>query len=96
MLGLMDAIDPDLLRPIAAPTTGTEFLISQRSNLSYKRLSRVIGDEDFFELLQRWAPSEAVTSLRTNFIALAEEVSGMELDELFDTWLFAPEKPVID
>jgi aminopeptidase N len=27
------------------------------------------------------------------FIALAEKESGQELDELFPTWLFTPEKP---
>ena len=27
------------------------------------------------------------------FIAVAEKVSGMQLDELFDAWLFTPGKP---
>ncbi len=27
------------------------------------------------------------------FIATAERVSGQQLDDLFDTWLFTPEKP---
>jgi Peptidase family M1 domain/Peptidase M1 N-terminal domain len=35
-----DAIDPDLLRPVAAPTTGTRFALSQPADSSYKRLLR--------------------------------------------------------
>jgi hypothetical protein len=38
-----DAIDPDLFDPIAAPTDGTRFAISQQADLGYKRLSRVIS-----------------------------------------------------
>ena len=37
-----DAIDPDLFDPWAVPRTGSQLAISQRSDLSYKRLSRVI------------------------------------------------------
>jgi aminopeptidase N len=29
------------------------------------------------------------------FISLAEQISGQQLDELFDTWLFTPGKPVV-
>jgi aminopeptidase N len=29
------------------------------------------------------------------FIALAEQISGQELDELFQAWLFTPGKPVV-
>ena len=37
-----DAIDPDLLAPVATPRTGTQFAISQQADLSYKRLARTI------------------------------------------------------
>jgi hypothetical protein len=30
-----------------------------------------------------------------DFIALAEEISGQQLDELFQTWLFTDTKPVL-
>jgi hypothetical protein len=29
------------------------------------------------------------------FIALAERISGKQLDDLFNTWLFTPGKPVL-
>jgi hypothetical protein len=38
-----DAIDPDLLDPVAVPRTGTHFAYSQQSEPSYKRLARTIS-----------------------------------------------------
>ena len=80
---------------------GPDFLfdgaVYGRGAMTLHQLRQKIGDEAFFELLQRWAPSEVGRSVTTDeFIALAEEVSGMALDELFDIWLFAPEKPELD
>lgn len=37
-----DAIDPDLLKPVAAPSTGSSLAISGQANSSYQRLSRTI------------------------------------------------------
>jgi hypothetical protein len=38
-----DAIDPDLLTPVAVPRTGGQFAISHRADTSYKRLVRIIS-----------------------------------------------------
>ncbi len=38
-----DAIDPDLLDPVAEPRTGEQFAISQQSEPSFKRLARTIA-----------------------------------------------------
>ncbi|HSS36832.1 MAG TPA: hypothetical protein VLR93_11210 [Patescibacteria group bacterium] len=38
-----DAIDPDLLAPVATPRTGIQFAISQQADLSYKRLAHTIA-----------------------------------------------------
>ena len=38
----LDAIDPDLFDPLAAPTTGTRFAVSQAADNSYKRLAHTI------------------------------------------------------
>jgi aminopeptidase N len=38
----------------------------------------------------RNAESNASTA---DFIALAEEISGQELDAFFQTWIYTPEKP---
>ena len=37
-----DAIDPNLLEPVATPRTGDQFAISQAADSAYKRLSRTI------------------------------------------------------
>ncbi|HUC33157.1 MAG TPA: M1 family metallopeptidase, partial [Ilumatobacteraceae bacterium] len=57
-------------------------------------LRRTIGDEAFFTLLRRWAHDNDGQSRRTaDFIALAEEVSGVQLDDFFATWLYAEVPP---
>ncbi len=37
-LRFLDAVDPDLYDPVAGPSTGSQFAISQAADLSYKRL----------------------------------------------------------
>ena len=53
-----------------------------------------IGDEDFFDLLKEWISSQSGGNVTTaEFQALAERVSGEDLDAFFQTWLFTPSKP---
>jgi aminopeptidase N len=53
-----------------------------------------VGDRDFFRILRAWAAGKAGGNGTTGqFIALAERVSGRQLDALFTTWLFTPAKP---
>jgi len=57
-------------------------------------LRLTMGDEDFFALLSSWVATNTHTSQSTAaFIALAEQVSGIELEEFFDSWLFATDLP---
>ncbi len=42
-ISFVDAIDPNLFDPVAAPRTGTNLLISQADDSSYKRLTRTIS-----------------------------------------------------
>lgn len=57
-------------------------------------LRATIGDELFFDLLRQWAADNTGESRTTaDFIGLAETVSGEELDEFFDEWLFSAEVP---
>jgi aminopeptidase N len=54
-----------------------------------------IGDEAFTRLLRTWTTRNAGANVSTaDFAALAEEVSGQQLDAFFQTWVYAPEKPV--
>ena len=53
-----------------------------------------IGDDAFFELLTRWVADNVGTSRSTSdFIELASEVAATDLDEFFDSWLFAEVLP---
>jgi aminopeptidase N len=62
--------------------------------MTLQALREKIGDGDFFEILRRWAAEHRYGNVRTpQFVALAEQVSGMQLDHFFDVWLYQPEKP---
>ncbi|MBA2338445.1 MAG: hypothetical protein H0V96_11950 [Acidimicrobiia bacterium] len=53
-------------------------------------LRLTIGDA-FFPLLRRWATTYRGDNVTTDqLIAMAEDISGQDLDELFDVWLFTP------
>jgi hypothetical protein len=53
-----------------------------------------IGDDAFFRLLRRWVRRHAGGNVTTDqFIALAERISGQNLDRFFDEWLFTPARP---
>ena len=68
--------------------------VYDRGALTLHALRTEIGDEDFFRLLRRWTAQQSGGNVNTDeFIALAERVSGEQLDEFFTTWLFTPEKP---
>jgi aminopeptidase N len=57
-------------------------------------LRQRLGDETFFQLLQEWAARYRYSTATTDdFIALAEEVSGEDLDDFFTDWLYTPWTP---
>jgi aminopeptidase N len=56
-----------------------------------------LRDDDFFEILECWASSQAGETVSIDeFIDVAEASSGAHLRGLFDAWLFQPSKPVAD
>ncbi|GAA1280126.1 M1 family metallopeptidase [Saccharothrix xinjiangensis] len=68
--------------------------VYDRGALAVHALRLEIGDEAFFALLKEWlAEHRAGHAAIEDFLALAEKVSGEQLDELFRTWLFTPAKP---
>ena len=74
-----------------------DFSIYIRGGMTLHQLRLAVGDDAFFEVLRRWARSQAGDTVTTDeFIALAERISGQQLDELFETWLFTPAKPVLE
>ena len=83
-------------RPTAEPTASDLFGFNSYDGgaVVLHALRATIGDQRFFELLQTWVAQNSGTSRTTDeFIALAEQVSAMDLTEFFDTWLFAAVTP---
>jgi aminopeptidase N len=59
-------------------------------------LRNQVGDRDFFRILRAWAQRKAGGNGTTGqFMALAERISGQQLDQLFETWLSTAGKPVL-
>jgi aminopeptidase N len=51
-----------------------------------------VGDEVFFDILRTYYDRFKGSNVRTSdFIAVAEEVSGQDLDVFFDNWLYSEE-----
>jgi aminopeptidase N len=71
--------------------------VYQRGAMTLQALRNEIGSADFFDVLHQWIQArEFDTGTTDAFIALAEQVSGRQLDALFQTWLFDPHKPPAD
>jgi len=68
--------------------------VYQRGGMALHALRKQVGDDKFFEILKSWA-KEQRDGLGTTekFIALSERVSGQQLDDLFDAWLFKKTRP---
>ncbi|WP_030451933.1 M1 family metallopeptidase [Herbidospora cretacea] len=53
-----------------------------------------VGDDAFFKIIRQWATDHRYGNATTEqFIALAEKVSGQNLHDLFDQWLFEKGRP---
>lgn len=82
--------------PIADPGAVDMFAgaVYDRGAATLHALRGTIGDEAFFALARAWvARYDDSAATTADFEALAEQVSGQELGELFDVWLRSPQKP---
>ena len=71
-----------------------ELPVYYRGAMTLHVLRGEIGDEAFFRLLREWIRQNRGGHVTTpQFIALAERISGQQLDDLFETWLFTGERP---
>lgn len=89
---------PDLDLPPGDPGSAELFstTVYYRGAMTLQALREQIGDEDFFAVLRAWVDDHRDDVASTaDLIALSERVSGDELDELFQTWLYAPELPAL-
>jgi aminopeptidase N len=65
-----------------------------RGAMTVQALRNEVGDDAFWEIIQTWASSKSGgNGITPQFTALAEQISGQQLDDLFQTWLFTGEKP---
>ncbi len=65
-----------------------------RGAMTLHALRVTVGDEAFLEILRSWVARYAYRNATTDdFVALAEQVAGRPLRELFDAWLYADQRP---
>jgi aminopeptidase N len=65
-----------------------------RGAMTLQALRNTVGDEDFWAIVGEWLETNAhATGTTAELLAIAEQVSGQELSDLFDVWLFSPTRP---
>jgi aminopeptidase N len=68
--------------------------VYDRGAMTLQALRTAVGDDAFFKILKRWvAKKKYSTATTAQFIALAEKISGKQLDDVFTTWLYTKGKP---
>ncbi|MER6595092.1 M1 family metallopeptidase [Micromonospora purpureochromogenes] len=68
--------------------------VYDRGAMALHQLRLAVGDEAFFEILPAWTAEHRYgNGTVAQFQALAERISGLDLDELFTTWLFTAGRP---
>jgi aminopeptidase N len=70
--------------------------VYDRGALTFHALRLRVGDEVFFRILQTYTERFRYGNASSaDFIGVAEEVSGQDLAEFFDAWLYAKKIPAI-
>jgi aminopeptidase N len=70
--------------------------VYKRGALTLHALRTIIGDDPFFELLSSWATENRYGNVTTEgFYLHARERSTVDLDDLFESWLFTERLPVL-
>ena len=68
-----------------------------RGAMAVHTLRQEVGDRDFFRILHAWTTRRAGgNGTIPQFIRLAEQISGEQLDDLFQAWLFTGSKPALE
>jgi aminopeptidase N len=70
--------------------------VYDRGGMTLQALRTAVGDDAFFTILRTWTANRKYGTGTTDaFIALAEQISGKQLDDLFTTWLYTEGKPAV-
>ncbi|MEZ4708571.1 MAG: M1 family metallopeptidase [Caldilineaceae bacterium] len=81
---------------VVSPASMFNRVVYERGALTLHALRMKVGDDPFFEILQSYAERFAYGNATTaDFIAVSEEISGQELDDLFNAWLYEDPLPDI-
>ena len=81
-------LDQDLLLADPGPALMFDDRVYKRGALTLHALRTVVGDHDFFDILQTWVERFGGGNATTaDFEALAAEISGESVGELFEAWL---------
>ncbi len=95
---LVDLSESDSLSlpPVGTPPQDDLFntAVYRVGAMTLHALRLTVGDEAFFATLQTYfARHNGSTATTADFIAVAEEVSGQDLGDLFDRWLYGEDIP---
>jgi aminopeptidase N len=72
----------------------TDDSVYTRGAMTLQALRMTVGDEAFWRIMRGWYAAKRDGNGSTeDFVALAERVSGRQLDALFQAWLFTESKP---
>jgi aminopeptidase N len=62
--------------------------------MTLQALREKVGDSTFFEILRSWYEENKYGNVSTeDFIALAEQKSGLDLGDFFQAWLYGEGRP---
>jgi aminopeptidase N len=68
--------------------------VYQRGGMTLVALRKEVGDDKFLEIMRTWAASQKYgLGTSDEFIALAKQISGKNLDAFFTKWLFTKGRP---
>jgi len=71
-----------------------DFAVYTRGAMTLHALRLTVGDATFYQIVQAWAAEKRDSSATTpEFIALAERISGKDLDALFRAWVYGTTRP---
>jgi aminopeptidase N len=87
---------PEFYPPPGSPTADDLFNggVYYRGGLTLHALRLEVGDDVFFQILKTYAERYKFANVTTSdFIQTAEDVSGEDLGDLFDAWLYDEQLP---
>jgi aminopeptidase N len=82
---------------VGSPAELFSGVVYERGAMTLEALRERIGDATFFRLLRTWYAENRYGNVTTaDFVRLAERISGRELSDFFDAWLYQDGKPAAE